>query len=111
MRIDVRRLLAGEINRIALDYSFPIDKAGEPDDGSEADEPIDTTIDRVVFAGPVRVSGEIVNMGGYMRFEAEASVEYDAECARCLKPLHRSFSVTLERTVVTEGSLENTPED
>ena len=111
MRIDVRRLLAGEINRIALDYSFPIDKAGEPDDGSEADEPIDTTIDRVVFAGPVRVSGEIVNMGGYMRFEAEASIEYDAECARCLKPLHRSFSVTLERTVVTEGSLENTPED
>ena len=31
--------------------------------------------------------------------------------ARCLAPLHRSLTVTLSRTLVEAGSLENTPEE
>ena len=108
MRIDLRKLISGETNKMTVDYEFPITETPDPDSGEES---IDTEIDGVVFESPVRVKGEIVNMGGYMRFSATAQVDYTAECARCLTPLDRSFSVCVERTLVTHGSLENTPED
>ncbi len=108
MRIDLRKLIAGEIKKMPIEYEFPIDEAPELDSG---EEPIDTEIDGVVFEGPVRVKGDIVNMGGYMRLTAVASVDYKAECARCLSPLERSFEVSVERTLVSQGTLENTPDD
>ena len=102
MRIDLKKLLSGDIKKMPLDYTFPIDETPDPD--APGGESIDTVIDGVVYTSPVRVKGEIVNMGGYMRLSAAASVDYDAECARCL-------AVEIERTLVAEGSLENTPED
>lgn len=109
MRIDLRKLLAGEINKMPLDYTFPISES--MDAGSDKMDSIDTEIDGVVFTSQVEVKGEIVNMGGYMRLCATASVDYDAECARCLVPLSRSLSVDVERTLVPKDSLENTSED
>lgn len=108
MRIDLRKLISGEIKKMPIDYSFPIDEAPDPDSGMEA---IDTKIEGVAFEGQVRVKGEIVNMGGYMRLTAAAGVDYEAECARCLSPLKRSFEVSVERTIVSQGTLENTPYD
>lgn len=102
MRIDMRSLLAGETNKIVLDHTFSL---------TDGDYPFDTEIGGVTFTHPVHVRGEIVNMGGYIRLSAEASVKYDTECARCLTELHRELSVSLERTVVNQGSLENTPEE
>lgn len=109
MRIDLKKLLSGDIKKMPLDYTFPIDETPDPD--APGGESIDTVIDGVVYTSPVRVKGEIVNMGGYMRLSVAASVDYDAECARCLAPLKRSLEVEIERTLVAEGSLENTPED
>lgn len=108
MRIDLRKLISGEIKKMPIEYSFPIDEAPEPDQGLET---IDTRIDGVAFESPVRVKGEIVNMGGYMRLTAVAAIDYNAECARCLLPLERSFEVSVERTIVSQGTLENTPDD
>ncbi|MBE6611156.1 MAG: DUF177 domain-containing protein [Ruminococcaceae bacterium] len=50
-------------------------------------------------------------MGGYIRLTAKVSVEYDAECARCLKSVHRTFAVEFERTVVNQGELVNQEDD
>jgi len=102
MAIDMRAILVGETNKISLDYEFSL---------TESDAPFDTQIDGVVFTKPAHVVGEIVNKGGYISLIATVSAEYDAECARCLKPLKRSFSVDLVRTVVDEGELVNTTED
>ena len=109
MRIDLRKLLSGDIRKLPLDFTFPIDEA--PDLEAPGEGAIDTKIDGVVFTSPVRVKGEIVNLGGYIRLRAEATVDYDAECARCLAPLSRSLTVDIERTLVAGGSLENTPEE
>ncbi|MCI8386937.1 MAG: DUF177 domain-containing protein [Clostridiales bacterium] len=102
MRIDMRALLAGETNRIVLDRTFSLE---------DGDYAFDTHIDGVTLTTPVKVTGEIVNMGGYICLKARAEVEYDTECARCLEPLHRSLTVELERTVVNHGSLENTSDE
>lgn len=98
MKTDLRRLLAGEVDRISFDYTVALD----------GELPYDTDIDFVEFTTPMRVSGEIVNMGGFIQLRARVSVEYDAECARCLAQLHREFSLEFERTVAESNSLENT---
>lgn len=109
MRIDLKKLISGDVRKLPLDYTFPIDESPDPEHPGEGT--IDTEIDGVVYKGPVRVKGEIANLGGYMRLRASATVDYEAECARCLKPLGRSLTVEIERTLVPEGSLENTPEE
>lgn len=102
MAIDMRSVLSGEITKLPFDYSFSL---------TEGDFGFDTKVDGVVFTAPARVSGEIVNMGGYIGLRASVGVDYDAECARCLKPLKRSFTVDFERTVVNRGELVNTSEE
>ena len=101
MKIDLRRMLAGEVDRVDIDYTVALD----------GELPYDTDIDFVEFTTPMRVSGEIVNMGGYMRLRARVSVEYDTECSRCLAPLHRVFTQEFERTVVAASSLVNTSDE
>ena len=102
MAIDMRSVLSGEVTKLPFDYSFSL---------TEGDFGFDTKVDGVVFEKPVRVSGEIVNMGGYVGLRASVSVDYASECARCLKPLERSFTVEFERTVVNRGELVNTSDE
>ncbi len=102
MTIEMRPLLVGETNRIAIDYDFSL--TGDT-------FPFDIAIDGVVFTKPAHVEGDIVNMGGYIRLHATICVEYDAVCARCLKPLKRSFATELSRTVVEQGELVGSEEE
>lgn len=102
MALDIRKILSGEVSKIAIDYDFSI---------YEGEYPFDTKIDGVTFVGCQHIGGEIVNMGGYVRLTASLSADYGAECARCLKPLERSFKVDFERTVVSRGELANASED
>ncbi len=102
MALDVRKILSGEQNELAVAYSFSL---------AQDDFPFDTQVDGVVFTKPVSVTGRIVNMGGYISLDATVSVEYDAECARCLAPLSRSFETSFSRTVVKRGDLVNTSEE
>ena len=102
MAIDMRTLLSGEVTKLPIDYSFSL---------TENDFGFDTGVDGVVFTTPAKVTGQIVNMGGYIGLSATVSVGYDAECARCLKPLKRSFEVSFERTVVNRGELVNTSDE
>lgn len=102
MAIDVRKVLSGEVSKMVIDYEFSL---------ADGDYPFDTKIDSVVFIAPVHISGDIVNMGGYVRLTATVNAKYDAECALCLTPLTRNFAVEFERTVVGKGELANTTED
>ncbi len=99
MAIDMRKILSGEIDKLAITHSFSL---------ADDEFPFDTQVDGVVFTKPVEVTGEIVNMGGYISLDATIAVEYDAECARCLKPLSRRFETSFSRTVVNHGELVNT---
>lgn len=102
MAIDVRKILSGELEKLDIEHSFSL--AGD-------DFPFDTQVDGVVFTKPALITGAIVNMGGYISLDVTVHVEYDAECARCLKPLHRSFETAFSRTVVRRGELVNTSEE
>ena len=88
MILDMRPMLRGETDRIALDFSLT-----------------PSLMDGVTINEDARVVGEVTDQAGYMRLSLTASVGFDAECARCLGPVHDVYSVSLERTVATAGSL------
>ncbi len=102
MAINIQKLFSGEVSKIAVDYSF---SAG---DNCEVDL---SGIYGVSFTSDVKVTGEIVNMAGYIRLTGEVSVDYTTECARCLKPLDRTFKASFERSVVNAGGLVNASDE
>ncbi len=102
MAVDMRKILSGEIDKLPVKHSFSL---------ADSEFPFDTQIDGVVFTKPISVEGEIVNKGGYISLDVTVKAEYDAECARCLKPLSRSFETEFSRTVVRRGELVNTAEE
>ena len=101
MRLDIRPLLAGE-RHIAFDYELPLDT-----------DKYDATsfLFGVSFPSPMKVVGEITNTAGYMRMQLTTSVDYQAECARCLTPVCGCFSLDLEKTVATKDMLGDVDED
>ena len=84
----MRPMLRGETSRIEIDFFLP----PELPDGAE-------------IMGDAHVVGDVTDQAGYMHLHLTASVDYRAECARCLEPVSGSFSVSLERTVATKDSL------
>ena len=65
----------------------------------------------VSFPSPMKVKGEITNTAGYMRMTLTMSVDYTAECARCLAPVSGCFSLDLEKTVATREVLGDLDEN
>ncbi len=88
MTFDLKPLLRGEVDRIAIDCVFAV----EPVSG-------------VRFAEGAHGVGVITDNGGYMRLRLRLSVPYVAECARCLDEVSGVFEEDFERTVVTRGAL------
>ena len=86
--MDMRPMLRGEVNRLAIDYSFlpRLPEGVEPD-------------------GDTRVCGEVTDNAGYMRLTLRATVGYRGTCARCLEAVKGTFPVELARTVAAEGTL------
>jgi len=101
VRLDLRPLLAGD-KLLTFDYEVALDT-----------DKIDASsyLYGVGFPSPMKVRGEITNNAGYMRMQLSASVDYQAECARCLKPVSGCFSLDLEKTVATKDMLGDTPEE
>lgn len=88
MVLDIRPMLRGEVDRIAIDYLLP------QESGSLAG-----------MNGAAHVVGELTDQAGYMRLTLTATVGYRAACARCLDPVEGTFPVTLERTVAAKDTL------
>ena len=101
MKLDLRPLLAGD-RLLEFDYELPLDIVSE-DAGS--------FLYGVGFPSPLKVEGEITNTAGYMRMTLTMSVEYTAECARCLSPVNGSFTFDLEKTVAPREVLSGLDED
>ena len=101
MKLDLRPLLLGE--RLAsFDYELTVDIDSE-DRAS--------FLYGVSFPSPMKVVGDITNTAGYMRMRLETSVDYTAECARCLSPVNGKFSFSLEKTVAPRNLLVDLDED
>lgn len=88
MLLDMGPILRGEIREMAVDFRLK----PEPLNGLTLKE------DAHVF-------GTLRDDAGYIRLTLTADLEYDAECARCLDPVHGVLSLQFERTVVTEGTV------
>ena len=101
MKLDLIPLLAGE-RLLAFDYELPLEV--DPEDTS-------SFLYGVSFPSPMKVKGDITNTAGYMRMTLDASVDYVAECARCLSPVSGQFTLNLEKTVAPRNLLSNLDED
>ena len=101
MKLDLRPLLAGD-RLLAFDYELPL--TVDPDNSA-------SFLWGVSFPSPMKVKGDITNTAGYMRMRLSMSVDYSAECARCLAPVTDSFSLDLEKTVATKEVLSDVDED
>ena len=101
MKLDLRPLLAGE-RLLTFEYELKLEIDAE-----------DTAsfLYGVSFPSPMKVQGDITNTAGYMRMTIDASVDYVAECARCLSPVSGQFTLSLEKTVAPRNLLSNLDED
>ena len=88
MVVDVAPLLRGEIRKIDIDYMLSPEQ-----------------LDGVKFED-ARVTGTLTDNSGYMRLCLKAELVYHGECARCLAPVDGVFSLDFERTVTTEGTID-----
>jgi uncharacterized protein len=101
VKLDLRPLLAGD-RLLKFDYELPLDIDSE-----------DTAsfLWGVGFPSPMKVTGEITNTAGYMRMTLSLSVDYLAECARCLAEVSGTFTLDLEKTVAPRDILTDLDED
>ncbi len=96
MRVDMIPILTGRTDEI--DFAFDWEDAGQqfPD---------------VTFEGPVHIEGRITERSGCLSLTLSAEVSYKTECARCLKALHRSLSLTLIKYAAVKGTLQDGEDD
>lgn len=90
MKIDMGPLLRGEVKCISIDYTLvpePMNDVG------------------VEFSSDAHIKGQVTDNAGYMRLTLLAELPYRTECARCLSEVRGVFTVSFDRTVVTEGML------
>lgn len=97
MKLDVRKLLSGELNLIPVDYMLETSELPEYDD--------------ITYNPTVHVCGKLTNNAGYMRLNLVSALEYDTVCARCLKDIHKSLEVHFEKTVCAEGDIQDKEND
>ena len=86
MRVDMTPILTGKSDRI----SFAFDWEGMAE-----------LFPQISFEKPVHVEGEVTERSGCMLLTLRAEVSYVTECARCLKELHRSLSLTLSKNAAS----------
>ena len=100
MKLDLRPLLAGD-RFLEFDYELSL----------ETSEDAGSYLSGVGFPSPMKVKGQITNTAGYMRMTLTTSVEYVAQCARCLSPVSGVFTLDLEKTVAPRDLLGDLDED
>ena len=94
MTLDLRPMLRGEVNLIPLDFTL------DPAPPSN-----------VTFTDSAHITGQITDNAGYVtdKFKgvkyADITVPDAGECARCLSEVTGVFTYTVEKTIVTEGTL------
>ena len=101
MKLDLRPLLAGD-RLLEINYELTVNT--DPEDSA-------SFLYGVSFPSPMKVRGDITNTAGYMKMHLDASVDYNARCARCLAEVNGSFTFDLEKTVAPREVLSDLDED
>ena len=96
MRVDMTPILTGKSDRIGFAFDW---------------EGMAELFPQISFEKPVHVEGEVTERSGCMLLTLRAEVSYVTECARCLKELHRSLSLTLSKNAAVSGTLEDQDDD
>ena len=95
MEISVKPLLRGEVRSVDFEYKIPLEYK---ENGYE-------------LVNNATVNGTIKDMGGYMQLDAECKTGYKTRCARCLKELDGSHSITFTRPVATKLEADDEEEE
>ena len=89
MKLDMTPILNKRLS--ALDFDFELIPS-EVEDACEISE-------EYTLLGPVRVSGRIVDIEGFMKLQADVFCEYETFCDRCLDKIESSVDFSFERTI------------
>ena len=89
MKFDMTPILNKRLS--ALDFDFELIPS-EVEDACEISE-------EYTLLGPVRVSGRIVDIEGFMKLQADVFCEYETFCDRCLDKIESSVDFSFERTI------------
>ncbi len=95
MLINLGPILCGETDKISFDY-----KTDSPED-----------FDDIHFTDAVSVSGNIVNMAGYISLTLKASVPFSTHCARCWKEINSVFNLDFCKGIAAKNTLQNEDTD
>ena len=101
VKLDLRELLAGTVKEVPFSFDF----------ASPQEQDLFGTLQGVRFTAPLAVDGAVVNSAGYIRLTLSLSADYVAPCARCLRDVSGSFSLPLEKTVVSAEQAQTMDED
>ncbi|MBO7150402.1 MAG: DUF177 domain-containing protein [Clostridia bacterium] len=101
MKLDLRELLAGTVKEVPFSFDFT----------APQEQDLFGTLQSVRFTAPLAVEGAVTNAAGYIRLTLSLSADYVAPCARCLRDVSGSFSLPLEKTVVSAEQAQNMDED
>ena len=95
--VDISPILEGSADKIDFSFEF------EVPDVSEWRE--------VTFPSPVRVTGRVTDTGGYIELSCHTDVDYVTACARCLREVRDTLSLTWTKGVAVSGTLVNEDTD
>lgn len=98
MRLDITRILCGEVDVLPFDMRIPAGDDGEFSFFTEWG---------ITFDGDISAKGCVRNNGGYMSLSVQTSVGYGTCCARCLKEMHRTFEHSFEKGVAIQLTNED----
>ncbi|MBQ4064556.1 MAG: DUF177 domain-containing protein [Clostridia bacterium] len=96
MRVDMTPILTGRTDKIG--FAFDWEGAGD-------------LFPEFCFEKPVHVEGEITERSGCLLLTLGAEVFYKTECARCLKELHRTLTLSLSKNAAVKGTLQDVDDD
>ena len=96
MHVDMTPILTGRTDTIAFTFDW---------------EGADELFPGFTFEKPVHVAGEVTERSGCLLLTLQAEVFYQTECARCLRELHRTLSLTLSKYAAVKGTLQDGEDD
>jgi len=91
MTIDLTAVLNGSTDVIELSYEM-----APPEDFSD-----------IHFDRPIKISGRVKNMAGYMRLTLDLEVGCKTHCVRCMKEISTTQHPLYERTLVRANQLNS----
>lgn len=97
MRIELTPLLDGNVSEISVEYSYTPDDRGV------------LLPEEIHLLKPVCVRCHVADHHGYLTLDATGSVSYETPCARCLQPVVREMTFSIER-MIESGNASHLPE-